>query len=273
MNTPNQFNNSATDLKVRITEHIQELAEATDAARVSDEMLRYLDTCARFHKYSMYNVIQILITCPDATIVAGFKKWLSMGRNVRKGEHGIPILAPIFSVVTDEEGIEHERLVGFKVVYVFDISQTDGEPLPEPPDWKSPEKNNELQERLINFAENKGIQVQVKHIGRDVQGLSIGGKIVLDPEAGTKTLIHEIAHEMLHHDFELIPIDPAIRELEAESIAYVVAKHFGIDSLASPNYNALHGATAELIMEHLERIRNTAAEIITSLEAEPQSVF
>ena len=141
MNTSIQSNSSAADLKAKITERIQELAEATDAARVSTEMLRYLDTCAKFHKYSMFNVIQILMTRPDATSVAGFKKWQTMGRYVRKGEHGIPILAPIFSMVTDEDGEEHERLVGFKVVYVFDISQTDGEPLPEPPDWKSPEKN------------------------------------------------------------------------------------------------------------------------------------
>ena len=60
-----------------------------------------------------------------------------------------------------------------------------------------------------------------------------------------------------------------IRELEAESVAYVVAKHFGLDGLSSPNYNALHGATADLILEHLEHIRNAAAEIIHALEGEP----
>ena len=104
MNTTTPSNNSAADLKAKITERIQELAEATDAARISAEMLRYLDTCAKFHKYSMFNVIQILMTRPDATSVAGFKKWQTMGRYVRKGEHGIPILAPIFSVVTDDHG-------------------------------------------------------------------------------------------------------------------------------------------------------------------------
>jgi hypothetical protein len=71
----------------------------------------------------------------------------------------------------------------------------------------------------------------------------------------------------------VLPTDPAIKELEAESVAYVVAKHFGLNGLASPNYVALHGATAELIMEHLERIRNTATEIITALEKEPEPVF
>jgi len=263
--------NSSSDLKVRITEHIQELAQATDAARVSEEMLHYLDMCSRFHQYSPCNVWLILMSQPNASQVAGFKKWQGMGRCVRKGEHGIPILAPIITNVTNDQDEEEQRLVGFKVVFVFDVSQTDGEPLPEPPDWKSPEKNAELQEHLIRFAESKGIQVQVKSIGRDIQGVSLGGKVILDPEAGTKTLIHEIAHELLHH-VEGVLTSGTTRELEAESVAYAVAKHFGIDGLSSPNYNALHGATAEKIMEHLERIRNTTAEIIQALEAKPVPV-
>src|SRR4030042_1229838 len=79
---------------------------------------------------------------------------------------------------------------------------------------------------------------KVKSIGRDIQGVSLGGKILLDLEAGTKTLIHEIAHEMLHH-VEGVLTSSTIRQLEAESVAYVVAKHFGMNGLSSPNYNAL----------------------------------
>jgi hypothetical protein len=272
MDTQIQSNNTSSDLKARITDRIQELAQATDASRVSEEMLLFLDMCSRFHQYSPCNVWLILMSQPNASYVAGFKKWQSMGRFVRKGEYGIPILAPIISIVTNNLGEEEQRLVGFKVVYVFDVSQTDGESLPEPPNWKSPEKNAELQERLILFAKSKGIQVQIKSIGRDIQGVSVGGKILLDPEAGTKTLIHEIAHEMLHH-VENVLSDNTTRELEAESVAYVVARHFGLNGLSSPNYNALHGATAELILEHLERIRNTATEIICSLEAKPEFAF
>ena len=94
----------------------------------------------------------------------------------------------------------------------------------------------------------------------------MGGKVILDPQAGTKTLIHEIAHELLHHVKNVLT-DRTTRELEAESVAYVVARHFGIKGISSPNYNALHGSTAEMIMDHLERIRNTAAELIQSLES------
>jgi len=272
MDTQMQTRNSAVDLNARITKRIQELAQATDAARVSEEMQRYLDMCSRFHQYSPCNVWLILMSQPNASYIAGFKKWQSMGRYVRKGEHGIPIFAPIISTVTNNLGEEDQRLVGFKVVYVFDVSQTDGEPLTEPPDWKSTEKNIELMNKLTRFAHDKGIRIQVKHIGHDIQGVSTGGKIIVDPNAGSKTIIHEIAHELLHH-VEGTLTNSTIRELEAESVAYVVAKHFGLDGLASPNYIALHGATAELILEHLERIRNTAAEIIITLEKESEPVY
>jgi hypothetical protein len=265
MTTQNQ--NSSSDLKVRITERIQELAQATDAARVSDEMLRYLDMSARFHQYSPCNVWLILMSKPNATHVAGFKKWMTLNRYVRKGEHGIPILAPIMTTFTNDIGEEEERLIGFKVVYVFDISQTEGEPLPEPPDWKSPEKNAELMNRLTRFSQDRNIHIQIKRIGHDIQGVSMGGKIILDPNAGTKTLIHEIAHELLHHQKNVLT-DGTTRELEAESVAYVVARHFGLNGLSSPNYNALHGATSEMILGCLERIRNTSTEMIQSLEKE-----
>jgi hypothetical protein len=82
-------------------------------------------------------------------------------------------------------------------------------------------------------------------------------------QAGTKTLIHEIAHELLHHKQNEVT-SQSIRELEAEAVAYVVGKHF--DGLSSPNYVALYDVTAEMIMGHMERIRDTAKEIIQSLE-------
>ena len=258
---------TSNDLREQITEHIRELAEATDAARMSAEMLRYLEVCSRFHHYSPFNIWLILSAMPEATRVAGFKKWRGLKRYVRKGEKGIPILAPIFAPVEVEEGQEEEKLVGFKTVYVFDVSQTDGEPLPEPPDWKSPEQNAELTHRLQAYAQSKGIEVVVKELTGNIQGASMGGVIFLAPQAGTKTLVHEIAHEILHH-VENAPTDKRIQELEAEAVAYVVGKHFGLEGLSSPNYVALHGADAEMIMGHMERIRSTSTEIIRAIEGD-----
>lgn len=255
--------NTSTELSNRIATHIRELAAATNAARLSAEMQRYLEMCARFHRYSPHNVWLILTSRPSATQVAGFRNWLSQGRFVLKGEKGIPILAPIFIKEADEaEGL---RLAGFKVVYVFDIKQTGGQPLREPPDWKSPEQSGWLQEQLIRFAESRGIQIEIGELAGETQGVSRGGAIQLSADAGTKTLIHELAHEMMHQGKDRSS-NRTILELEAESVAYVVARHFGLDGLSSPNYIALHGADADMILAHLDRIRKTAAEIISAGE-------
>jgi hypothetical protein len=235
------------DLTSKITQHIEELAKATDAARLSEEMLRYMETQR-----------------PDATFVAGFHKWLTMHRWVKKGERGIPILAPI--IFKEENGDPQSRdvVIGFKPVFVFDVCQTQGEPLPEPPNWKSPQKNAELALRLIEYAHSQGINVLEQDLSNDIQGISKGGVIELDPSSGTKTLIHEIAHELMHRDKDR-PLEKGVRELEAESVAYVVGRHFGLEELSSPNYVAMHGATSIKIMQHLERIRRTATEIILAM--------
>jgi hypothetical protein len=257
---------TSNGLLAKITAHIEELAQATDAARVSEEMLRYLDACARFHKYSSFNMWLILMSNPNATDVAGFRKWQSLNRYVKKGEHGIPILAPVI-VNKDGDKLKDDKvLVGFKVVYVFDITQTEGDPLPYPPEWKSLEKDAELAVQLIRFAAKRGISVSEKPLERGVEGISRGGAIDLSPTAGTATLIHEIAHELLHQGSDQ-PVPASIRELEAESVAFVVARHFNLSNTrSSPNYVALHGADSKSILDHLERIRKTASEIITELE-------
>jgi hypothetical protein len=257
---------TSNDLTTKITSHIEELAEATDAARVSEEMLRYLDACSKFHKYSLFNLWLILMSKPNATVVAGFRRWQSLNRYVNKGEHGIPILAPIL-VKQKDDMTTQEKIVGFKVVYVFDISQTEGESLPPLPDWKSPEKNMELTERLIQYANSLGITIIEKELHGEVQGVSKGGSIEISPTAGTITLVHELAHELLHHR-EDCPAAKAVRELEAESVAFVVARHFGLDVAQSPNYIALMGTDSKGIIEHQERIRNVASEIIGGLEEE-----
>lgn len=252
---------TSNDLLATLTGHIEELAQATDEAHLSEQMQRYLEMGAQFHQYSPNNVWLIMFACPHASMVAGFHKWKSMGRYVCKGEKGIPILAPL--LVKDEDGLEdgERKLVGFKVVYVFDVSQTDGEPLAEPPDWKSPEKNAEVTDALIVFAESQGIQVEVKELAEETQGVSYGGRIALSPNAGTKTLIHELAHELMHQQ-DGGRLSSSLMELEAEAVSYVVAKHFGLDNLSSPNYVALHGADSTKILEHMERIRQTSKKII-----------
>jgi hypothetical protein len=270
MNTQTDVTCSNTSGKLlsMITAHIEELAHATDAAKISKEMLRYLDVVSKFHRYSLCNLWLIMMNKPNATSVAGFRKWQSLNRYVKKGEHGIPILAPML-VKRNVDINAQEEIVGFKVVYVFDVSQTEGEALPPPPNWKSPEKNGELTEGLIQYANRLGISVVEKELQGEVQGVSKGGSIELSTTAGTVTLIHEIAHELLHHQ-EDHSVSKEVRELEAEAVAFVVARHFGLDGMSCPNYIALHGALSSDILDQLDRIKTTTAEIIEAIQEDQQ---
>jgi hypothetical protein len=266
MDTLIKSKTTTNDLNTIIKGHLEELAKATDKARVSEEMVRYLEFCAKFHQYSPSNIWLILMAKPEATHVAGYTAWKKLGRYVKQGEKGIKILAPHFWKEEDREGNEKER-IGFHVTNVFDVSQTDGESLAEQPNWKSPEKNRELQNKLIDFAESNGIKVTIEPLSGETQGVSMGGRIVLSPEAGVKTLVHEIAHELLHQ-VEKDQFSRQIKEMEAESIAYVVCSYFGLLNLSSPNYLALHGFSNDEIMNRFQRIISHARSFILMLEGE-----
>jgi len=180
-----------------------------------------------------------------ASHVAGFCTWRDQfNRTVKKGEKGIPILAPVRvkEQAKDEEDEPSYKLF-FRVVYVFDISQTEGDEVPALDVWKSPEYRPELQKVLINYAESLGLSVNVEYIGEAQGALTSDHQIILNATAGTKTLVHEIAHYLEDHVES--SKDHAQRELEAEATAYAVCRHFGFEDLKSPNYLYLTGLKAE----------------------------
>lgn len=128
--------NRATELNASIRRTIEQLASETDAAKQSQLFRDYLRTSAAFWDYSWHNQLLIWKQRPDASYVGGFQTWLKCGRYVRKGEKGIAILAPMFfkdKRQTAEGGETETQRIWFKVVHVFDISQTDGTPLPDLP--------------------------------------------------------------------------------------------------------------------------------------------
>jgi hypothetical protein len=239
------------------------LATEVDQARITDVLSKYVNACGVFHRYSLFNQFLIYMDNPDATRVAGFTTWKKLNRFAKKGEHGIPILAPCIYKKEDSKGKEKTNIF-FKTVYVFDVAQTEGDPLPQPPEWISPEQDANLFGALKGFAESNGFTVMIRQLDGDAQGVARNnGTILIAPTAGTKTLIHEIAHELLHFDKKVR--EHGQEEIEAESIAYVVAKHFGLQDLKSPNYLALHHADGKKIMETLETIRTTASRIIEGI--------
>lgn len=259
--------NSPAELNKKLTSFIKDLAKETDAARISEIMQNYLKFCASFYRYSVSNQFFIYLFKPDATLVAGFHDWLKKKRYVKKGEKGIPILAPCGNVtIKDKEDKVIAQEMRFKTVYVFDVSQTDGEELPEPPEWKSIEKNPELEDMLIRYAKSLNINVDIQDLSAmGAQGYSSGGNIVMDPTAGTKTLIHEIVHELLHHNEKSKLKSRKEIELEAEAVAYVVARALEIKDLHSPNYLAIWDADGRKILDRLDLIRSTANQILTAI--------
>ena len=121
---------NADQLKKLTTDALDRLGALLDAGQ-SDQLTALLKTMARFHRYSFHNVCLIASQRPDATRVAGFHTWRSLGRFVRKGEKGIVILAPIVGRRSDAEDDDSKQVVGFRAAHVFDVAQTDGEALPE----------------------------------------------------------------------------------------------------------------------------------------------
>jgi len=161
-------------------------------------------------------------------------------------------------------------LVGFRSAYVFDVSQTDGEGLPEL-STKISGDVGERRERLIDFIVSQGIELEFKESIAPALGVSYGGKIALLPgqlEAEEfSTLVHELSHEMLHKAERRTATTKTVRETEAEAIAFVVGKTIGLNTgQVSADYIHLYHGNAALLAESLEVIQRTSAVILSALE-------
>lgn len=259
---------SSKPLKDRIAAFVEQLALETDSAMSNQRLMDYLAFCARFHRYSLYNTCLIYSQFPEATRVAGYRRWQQMGRQVKKAEKGIAILAPIFTRRKDEDD-DDRAIRGFMAVHVFDESQTEGADLPQDPMLTMGTCHEDLVGRLLGFAEAKGIQVVTGSVG-GAYGSSAGGKITLDPKlVGADrfaVLVHEVAHEILHHGDN--KPDRKTGEIQAETTAHIVCSHFGIPS-AAPNYLFAQGATGDEIITQLNPLVNTIQTIIAALEEAP----
>lgn len=264
-----------------ISANIKLLIEQLEAGK-SDALTNYLTAMSRFHNYSFGNVLEITRQRPDATRVAGFWTWKNLGRNVKAGQKGIRILAPIVGVrrKTDEEalkGISNQKermLLGFRNAYVFDIAQTEGVELPNMHEVKGDPGENT--ERLAAFVESRGIQLVYSEKIAPAMGMSYGGRIALLPGQSKaeefSTLVHETAHEFLHKAERRRATAKTMRELEAESVAFVVGKAVGLkNDNASADYIQLYQGNSSLLAESLEIIQQTASLILAALEPKTET--
>lgn len=270
---------TGNELRGKVEAQIKSLAAAVDLAAASDEMKAWMDFAAKFHKYSVGNILLILGQRRDASLVKGYRGWQALGRNVRKGEKGIAILAPcVYSRRDeddeDEDGGRERQGIYYKTVYVFDVSQTEGDPLPEHPRWWVEGDGAErVAGALTQYATARGIAVDLGADTGEANGMydrsedRIAVRAGMSSLATAKTLAHETAHSILHGRGAGADLSSSVREVEAEAVAYVVLTHFGFDGLESPNYIAGWGGDSKSLSASMDRVANAAREIIEGLEA------
>jgi N-terminal domain of anti-restriction factor ArdC len=262
--------------KEMIAANVKSLIEQLEAGH-SDALTAYLDAMSRFHNYSFGNVLEIARQRPTATRVAGMYAWNQLGRKVKKGEKGIRILAPIIGIKRkkDEEAEKDitkqntRVLVGFRNAYVFDVEQTEGAELPAMREIYGDVGENH--DRLVSFIERQDIELVFTEKIAPALGMSYGGRIAILPgqsKAETfATLVHELAHEMLHKAERRTTTTKVVRETEAEAIAFVVGKAVGLEAgSASADYIHLYHGNASLLAESLEVIQQTSAIILAALQ-------
>ena len=284
-----------------ITDRLEQgIAELFDSERYKE----YLKVMSKFHNYSFRNTVLIAMQKPDASLVAGFSAWKNnFERNVMKGQKGIKIIAPSpYKIKQEMQKIDphtQKPIIGkdgkpvteekeitipaYKVVSVFDVSQTEGKELP---DIAVDELTGDVDRYKDFFAaleKTSPVPIAFENIGGGSHGYyHLEDKRIAINEGMSelqtlKTAIHEIAHAKLHDidlnapkDEQQPRVDRRTREVEAESVAYTVCQHYGLDtSDYSFGYVAGWSSGRELseLKSSLETIRSAAAEIINSIDA------
>jgi len=268
---------NSENIKKVTNQAIEQLVEALNAGH-SGALTRYLVAMAKFRTYSFLNVLLILKACPNASRVAGYRTWQSFGRQVKQGEKGIMILAPMFrkraeSADESDKTEESRRVSGFRAVYVWDEQQTTGKGMPEIGSVTG--DPSFYLDQLEQFVRASGIRLEYSSDIAPARGMAEKGKITLLPDQTPAetftTLVHELAHSDMHFGERRTDTNKRIRETEAESVAYVVCTAIGLDlTTGSQDYIALYGGDSKLLLESLEYVQETASRILEAIELRPQ---
>ena len=240
---------------------LTQLASELDQG-ASDTLTAYLGTMAKFHRYSFGNILLIASQQPDATQVAGFGTWKKLRRFVKKGEKGIVIIAPV--VISTEQVEDGDKDTALR----FDISQTDGEALPEFSRVGGNPSGHA--DHLKAFITTQGINLEFSDNLGGAHGVSRGGSIsilnTLEPAQEFSVLVHELAHELLHKSNDKDRPSKTVRETEAEAVAFVVNHAVGLKTnSASSDYIKLYRGDSGTLASSLERIQKAASRIIQAI--------
>lgn len=288
--------------KQKVQEITEKLEQGIKELFESEKYKTYLNTMSKFHNYSFNNTMLIAMQKPDATLVAGFKAWQkNFDRHVKKGEKGIRILAPApYKIKEEQEKLDpvtgeimldkngmpvteevEIKIPAFRVVPVFDVSQTDGKELPDIGVNELSGSVEDYEDFMQALTEVSPVPITYEDIEGEAKGYfhttdhRIAIQEGMSQSQTVKTAIHEVAHAKLHDRERNQDIDAVLdkdrntKEVEAESVAYTVCQHFGIDtSDYSFGYIAgwSSGRDMKELKSSLDTIRKTASELITGIE-------
>jgi len=292
--------------KQRVQELTDKLEQGLQELFNSDSYRNYLATMSKFHNYSFNNTLLIAMQKPDATLVAGYKAWQkNFERHVNKGEKAIRILAPApykikeerdkidpvtQELLLDKDGNPQKEEVevtipAFRAVSVFDLSQTDGKPIPELATHELLSDVEGYQDMIKAVEAISPVPIELEEIAGDSKGYydreakRIAVQENMSESQTLKTMIHEVAHSKLHskevEQDEQMKKDRNTKEVEAESVAYTICQHFGVDtSDYSFGYIAgwSSGRDTKELRSSMDTIRRTASELITGIEEKLQEL-
>ena len=288
--------------KQKVQEITEKLEQGIKELFESEKYKTYLNTMSKFHNYSFNNTMLIAMQKPDATLVAGFKAWQkNFDRHVKKGEKGIRILAPApYKIKEEQEKLDpvtgeimldkngmpiteevEIKIPAFRVVPVFDVSQTDGKEMPDIGVNELSGSVEDYEDFMQALTEVSPVPITYEDIDGDAKGYfhttdhRIAIQEGMSQSQTVKTAIHEVAHAKLH-DWErnqdidaVLDKDRNTKEVEAESVAYTVCQHFGIDT-SDYSFGYIAGWSSDRDMKELksslDTIRKTASELITGIE-------
>ena len=288
--------------KQKVQEITEKLEQGIKELFESEKYKTYLNTMSKFHNYSFNNTMLIAMQKPDATLVAGFKAWQkNFDRHVKKGEKGIRILAPApYKIKEEQEKLDpvtgeimldkngmpiteevEIKIPAFRVVPVFDVSQTDGKELPDIGVNELSGSVEDYEDFMQALTEVSPVPITYEDIEGEVKGYfhttdhRIAIQEGMSQSQTVKTAIHEVAHAKLHDRERNQDIDAVLdkdrntQEVEAESVAYTVCQHFGIDT-SDYSFGYIAGWSSDRDMKELksalDTIRKTASELITGIE-------
>lgn len=244
----------------------------------TDYFKEYLKTASKFHKYSFGNQILILCQKPTATKVASYDDWKNkFNRQVKKGAKGIKILVPVFKKVEVDNGgmiDEEKRLVSYRVGNVFDIADTEGDEVPSF-FYGLGDEYTEMYETLKGIMQKQGVRVVEENCGKAMGVCTDGGKLIKihpDQDGNNKflTLVHEVAHSILHWGPDRATLTTSMKECQAEATAFIVCASVGLESPISADYLLSWGNDVESLKANLRPVIRASQTIINQLLQEQE---